>query len=527
MVEQDGPPRVLWSGQGYSGVSPQVALARLNLGMLSHSSTPTSLTAAAHARAAVVCAATLFSFFPGLRAQVHKVTKPQKVVRAVGVYEWTGDLAKPAGSRLIPVSLFIDGRFQDADIYESNPIPFALDTGNVYELQKAGIGQGTLELAFSRKLIPTPNAYSTWDDGWFGYGKFAAPAAPKKSNLKPVTTLAKINGIDDENDDKPHFSARSATPGTGGSAAPLPGSKPVADSVPADDPDRPKLHHDTGDKTAANDIPDDPDRPTLRKHPAAATPATSPQAASVNNDRVQALGSPMTDANRPELHRGKPVSAMRDEDLPKLVGLPADKDLQQMVAVSDAEDRPQHDFSRAFDDETERANILGKMEESARAALAVYEKANGVGPANAAPTPPKRTASTAAHRAVAKKSAAPPPPPETLLDEKLTGYTLSYGGAATFVYSAHTDGVGSPERFVTIVAQNNVQGKPEIALKSVTDATHLDRTPRMKLVDAVDAEASNRASLLFELRAQNTRQFALYRVLGGRADQLFLTGSTE
>jgi hypothetical protein len=503
--------------------------------MLSHSSTRTSLTAAAHARAAAVCAAALFSLVAGLPAQVHKVTKPQKVVRAVGVYEWTGDLAKPAGSRLIPASLFIDGRFQDADIYEANPIPFALDTGNVYELQKAGIAQGTLDLAFARKLIPTPNAYTTWDDGWFGYGKFAAPAPEKKSNLKPVTTLAKINGVDDDNDDKPHFSARSATPGTGGSAAPLPGSKPVADSVPADDPDRPKLHHGSDDKSAASDVPDDPDRPTLKKHPAAPAPATSPQAASVNNDRVQALGSPMTDANRPELHRGKPVAAMRDEDLPKLVGLPADKDLQQMAAVSDAEDRPQHDFSRAFDDETERAAILGKMEEAARAALTVYEKANGVLPGDVAPaasaTAPKRTGSAATHRAgaraTAKKAVAPPPPPEALLDEKLTGYTLSYGGAATFVYSAHTDGVGSPERFVTIVAQNNVQGAPEIALKSVTDATHLDRTPRFKLVDAVDADASNRASLMFELRAQTTRQFALYRVLGGRAEQLFLTGSTQ
>jgi hypothetical protein len=64
-------------------------------------------------------------------------------------------------------------------------------------------------------------------------------------------------------------------------------------------------------------------------------------------------------------------------------------------------------------------------------------------------------------------------------------------------------------------------------MKSVTDAAHLDRTPRMRLVDAVDAEASNRASLLFELRAQNSRQFALYRVIGARADQTFLTGTTE
>src|SRR5215469_10772782 len=88
--------------------------------------------------------------------QTHKVAAPQKVVRAIGVYEWTGDLAKPTGSRLIPVSLFIDGRFQDADVYRANPVPFALDTGNVYELEKSGIAQGTLDIAFSRKLIPTP-----------------------------------------------------------------------------------------------------------------------------------------------------------------------------------------------------------------------------------------------------------------------------------------------------------------------------------------------------------------------------------
>jgi len=77
------------------------------------------------------------------------------------------------------------------------------------------------------------------------------------------------------------------------------------------------------------------------------------------------------------------------------------------------------------------------------------------------------------------------------------------------------------------VAQQNAQGALEIALKNVTDGAHLDRTPRMRLVDAVDAEASNRASLLFELRAQNSRQFALYRVIGGRSDQSFLSGATQ
>jgi hypothetical protein len=46
-------------------------------------------------------------------------------------------------------------------------------------------------------------------------------------------------------------------------------------------------------------------------------------------------------------------------------------------------------------------------------------------------------------------------------------------------------------------------------------------------VDVVDVEASNRASLLFELRGQNARQFGLYRVIAAHSEQIFLTGTTQ
>jgi hypothetical protein len=71
------------------------------------------------------------------------------------------------------------------------------------------------------------------------------------------------------------------------------------------------------------------------------------------------------------------------------------------------------------------------------------------------------------------------------------------------------------------VAQPNLYGDVLVLLKSVTDAAHLDVTPRMRLVDAVDAMADNRGELLFELRGATQRQFALYRVLRGQADKLF------
>ena len=472
-----------------------------------------------------------------LGAQIHKVAAPENVVRVVGVYEWTGEMAAPAASRLIPVSLFIDGKFEDAAVYLARPVPFALVTGNVYDLDQAGIALGTLDLAFARHLVAPETATTTYDDGWFGYGKFVPPAPPKVSTLKPSKTLGVINGFDDD-DDRPHFSARSATPGSGDAATPTSGAPASSTGTPADDPDRPTLHRTAGtsDQTASGSPSDtkdtpanDPDRPTLRRH--------SPQDASKNtadqSGGTASVASLNDDPNRPLLHRGKPVGALTDADIPKLAGLPTDQDLHQLVAVSDATNRPPHDFSRAWEDEAEHQAILAKMQAAARAQLAAYEAANAPtavhapAPTKPATPPPPDTRRPNSKLRLSVVHETPPPSPEPLLDEQLKGYTLSYGGSPTYVYSAHTGGLGPALRYVTLVAQVDMNGEPVVAIKSVTDAAHLDRTPRMRLVDAVDAEASNRASLLFELRAQNSRQFALYRVIGARAEQTFLTGSTQ
>ena len=483
--------------------------------------------------ALLLCALPIASLNAPLRAQTHKVAAAENVVRAVGVYEWTGEMAKAAASRLIPVSLFIDGKFEDAAVYLARPVPFALTSGNVYELDQAGIALGTLDLAFARHMVASGAAATPYDDGWFGYGKFVPPAPPKVSTLKPSKTLGVINGLDDD-DDRPHFSARSAQPGSGDAATPTSGAPASSTGTPAADPDRPTLHRTTGsaDQSASSSSGDtrdtpanDPDRPTLRRH--------SPQDAAKNTaeqpDANSAVASLNDDPSRPLLHRGKPISALTDADIPKLAGLPADQDLHQMVAVSDAANRPSHDFSRAWEDEAEHQAILAKLQTAARAQLAAYETANAPPKAAAKPLPPDtRRINSKLRRTVVQETPPPPAPaPEPLLDEQLKGYTLSYGGAATYVYTAHTDGPGSTVRFVTLVAQVDMNGEPQLAIKSVTDAAHLDRAPRMRLVDAVDAEASNRASLLIELRAQNSRQFALYRVIGARAEQTFLTGSTQ
>jgi hypothetical protein len=467
---------------------------------------------------------------PSAWGQMHKVAKPQQVVRAVGVYEWTGDMAKPTASRLIPVSLYMNGTLEDAGVYLARPVPFALETGNVYELEKAGISNGQVDLEFARKL---QTADGDGGGGWFGYGSFKAQAAVKKGPaLRASKTVPVIVGSGD--DSRPHFGK------AGGTAAPAAGAKdgeakdggtaakPDAGTTTADDADRPTMKRRTrdADSTTAstassasakeNNPEDDPDRPTLKRRSPEESKKAKAEAESSGAGAVESLNN---DPDRPNLHYGRPAGALTETELPKLVGMPSN--LHQMVAVSDAVDRDPHDFARPWPDPAERAAVLEKIEAMARVKLAAY----GDGAAAVAVVPlaaPKKTA-----RAKARHKAAAAPPSVALLDEQLKGYTLSYGGAATYIFMAHTAGTGAALRYVTVVAQADDLGELKPALQSVTDAAHLDRTPEMKFVDVVDADASNRASLLFELRAQSSRQFVLYRVIAAEAQLIFAGESVQ
>jgi hypothetical protein len=514
--------------------------------------------------------------------QMHKVAKPQQVVRAVGVYEWTGDFAKPTASRLIPVSLYIEGKFEDAGVYIARPVPFALLSGNVYLLQSAGIDKGTLDLAYAKHLQAVESTGDlAFDDGWFGYGSVKPLSAPRKTAaLKASKTLPVITASADPN--RPHFGSKpgSDTASSAGSNQSKPDATQAPDrtisksdtttsssttstsnsgdpdrptmkrrtpdtasagsdtttnastqqtgSTPADDPDRPTMKRrspestptDTASTTdSAPTSADDPDRPTLKRHTAEDASKTKKTAG--DTVTVTAAGSLNDDPNRPNLHHGKPTGSMTETDLPKLTGLPAN--LHQMVAISDAVNRDSHPFTLDWDDEAQHKAILEKMQTMARAQLAAY----GVTPATPTPAPTAAVKKTVPATARSRRSTAAPAPQTPLLDEELKAYTLSYGGAPTYVYSANTGGTGVALRYVIIVAQDDGLGEIKPAIQSVTDATHFNRTPRMQFVDVVDADASNRASLLFELRSQNVRQFALYRVIASHPEQIFLTGTTQ
>ncbi len=452
--------------------------------------------------------------------QTHVVKKQDDVVRAVAVYEWTGDLGKPTASRLVPVSVFINRTYEDAGVYLARPIPFALETGTVFELEKAGLDQGTLELAFARHMQTADNAPGIHaDDGWFAYGAFKPkPAQPviaaKKSGPLPVVVasggnrprLADKTGDASAGTSSPDRSG-AAGAGTTVSASAPPPTRPI-------DNDSPTLKKPAADADS-DSAKDDPDRPTLKKRTPQERKDAQKKAATAS---VVGAGDLNDDPDRPNLHRGKPVTRLEDDDLPPLHGVPAE--MHQMVAVSDASTRAEHDFTRPWESPEEQAQVTAAMRSLATEKMAAYKPVAAVMPA------PKAASTTMAAKRRAAKPAAPPPVPAPAFDPKtelVNGYTLSYGGAATYIYSAATPDASAPV-LVTVVAQREPDGSLKTALASVTDAGHLDRAPQLRLVDAVDPDASNRASLLFERRGATSRDFALYRVIGAQAEQTIAAG---
>jgi hypothetical protein len=74
---------------------------------------------------------------------------------------------------------------------------------------------------------------------------------------------------------------------------------------------------------------------------------------------------------------------------------------------------------------------------------------------------------------------------------------------------------------VTLVARNDIYGELHKVLTNVTDTQHLDVSPRMELIDAVDADGDGRADLLFRQISDAGSAFVIDRVMGDRVYTLF------
>lgn len=457
--------------------------------------------------------------YPG---QISKKAKDVPELRAVAVLEWTGDLAKPKAARIVPVTIYDGDKLEDAGVYMARPQPLAL-TGEVeYQLKENGKTIGLFDI----------NNAAQEQGSWVGYGKWKPMPRPKVVAATP----AKVDE-DVAEDDKPvlhrkHQSGGNTGGGSnGGSASGSGTSSSDGTSAPDEDPDRPKLHKKTDDSSTTTNSgsdsgsapADDPDRPKLHKQPDSSgnstsssgqKPSTAQQTSQVPAQDIGDVSSvDDTDPDRPKLMRGK-STGYGPTITPTLMGLPSD--MQQAVAVSDAQNRPDHPWTYSWANPDDEAKMKGLVEDVARQALGLSAPATATNPA------PRRTATATARKTA--KPASTPAAPAPLADEQFRVFELAYGSGATMVLTAHTDGSAASQKFVTVIAQPDLYGNIRVLFKSVTDMAHLDETPRMRLVDAVDALADNRGELLFELRGDGSRQFALYRVYRGTAEKLFVSG---
>ena len=496
-------------------------------------------------------ASTACAQYPGL---VTKTDKSQPVLRSVAVLEWTGDAGKPTASRLVPVAIYDGEQLNDATIYLTRPEPLALAGGTEYELQTAGKPSGLFDVFSSGEF----------HDSWLGFGAWKSlTAADAAKAAGAFNTSSLLNPNDAADDDKPvlkrkHPKGTDTDTGTDDASAKPPSATSNSGSGIGS----------TGDAKKSPDTSADPDRPTLKRKSSddsatATSSASSPgskSTADVDPDRptirrkknVVDAGQMETstlapDPDRPRLKRGKPADLANTED-PRLTGLPPT--MQQAVAVSDANNRAEHPWKYTWANPEDETKMKVALEGMARTALGL----------DTPPTPAKPVRKTTAPR---KKSMLPtePPEPVALADEQFRVFELAYGATATLVLTASSpkppdmpDATQAdadkppvirrgkpttttakqdaptklppkpaPQKFVTLVAQPDLYGGVLVLYKSVTDSAHLDERPRMRLVDAVDAMGDNRGELLFELRGQTQRQFALFRVLRGSAEQLFAT----
>ena len=446
--------------------------------------------------------------------------------RALGLVQ----LSSTGKARLVPIVIMLDGKFYDAGSYKATPVPMALDFGIVYEGFKTGVSQGAFTITQPGQLNHNWIAEGTW-----------LPAGLKA----PSTTKKYAAPVIDDNgskDDRPVLHRRAEGAADKDEAKPTASSPPAASSSPV-----PSTSTPSGSAPASTPTSSSPAGSPPATQPAPANPSTSSPPPSTSKDdssnatKPEAAAStkppadePITDPNRPRLRRGKPDPNAHHEpfvdfdaqDNPAKspataagtgTNPAASKDavapVQTVTAISDAagpDPRPYtYDLKPA-----EEAIYRNKMLEMAAQLVKLK-----TGQSTASPS----TATTKAGSSSARTKAPTQAKPQ-FENLNLRIFDLSSSNEPVLVLSARTavppagaSGAQLPQE-ITLIARTNLEGELHKLFFAQTDSRHLDASPRMELIDAVDADGDGRGELLFRKTSDAGSAYAIYRVT---ADQLW------
>jgi hypothetical protein len=503
--------------------------------------------------------------------------KNVKGPRAVGLLQ----LASNGKGTLIPIAILVDGKFYDASAYKADPVPMALDSGTVYEVEQSGDSQGLFTVSGA---LHSQNPGSV--NPWVGAGSYLPNGTEAaKTTRKAEDVPVGLNNTD--SDAPPRLTRGSASkPGAASSPGPAstsgapastaptsnapasntPASNTPASSAPAGagSSDKPGPASAPSGSGSAGGAPtgQDPQKPAVPPAPDKAgdqgvkQPATAPttgqaspgqtspgqtapgQSASGQTSSGQASSSqtpsPQTSQSqgenyyRPTLRRGKPTQAAPEEDEPApKTGKPdapaaaasLGAAVQLVPAISDAsgpDPKPYKFFWKTGEEEERRNQMLDLAGDEVRA------YANALAKNRIPAKPPATKAAAAGHKPAAK------PVQPVFENVQFHAFDVWANNQVVMILSGEAHFPPAPgataaaEQYsITLVARTDIYGNLRKLYSGVTDKFHLDVTPRLELIDAVDADGDGRGELLFRETTDAGNGYVIYRAAADKLWKMF------
>ena len=487
--------------------------------------------------------------------QAKKPKKKGRDPRAIGLLQ----LLPNGKTTLIPIAILIDGKFYDASAYKATPVPMVLESGTVYEAMRTGksVGLFTVNGAGHSKDPASQNP-------WIGIGSFLAtgaeaPKGSRKAENVPLgldekdapPRLSRGGGADASKGSAPTEPAATQSPASDGSGGTSPagasadkprGAQPPASSAPASD--RPPQTAQTGSKQGETSPSDGQTAPTNGAKANEQKPGNQPS--------VGQSGKPPEEASHPTLRRGKPTQPLPDDDQSKSandaktqggvaatesggaknVGTQNTADL--VPAISDVSGPDPQSY--AFDwpkgrEEERRQQMVALAASEIRAYLATQAKKQ-IGNASES-----KHAPATVHKTTAKQ--AQPVIEKVQLrafdlwgnsdpilimsaEAHLPSASKSPAAKQSWKEDATAPAPDSATSYtITLVAKTDIYGNLRKLYSGVTDKYHLDLTPKLELIDAVDADGDGRGELLFRETSDAGTGYVIYRATADTLWKMF------
>jgi hypothetical protein len=478
--------------------------------------------------------------------------KKVKGPRAVGLLQ----LSSNGKGTLIPIAILVDGKFYDASAYKADPVPMALDSGTVYEVEQSGDSQGLFTVSGA---LHSQNPGSA--NPWVGAGSYLpngteAAKTTRKAEDMPV-------GMDNTDSDAPPRLTRggaskpaaapsqspaassgapasTAPAGTGGSDKPAAAGATPGSSQPVSGSTSGAPAGQDAQKTTAQAASDKPADPGAKPQAPAATAgetstgqpasgqASSGQTSSGQSSSGQTSQGQSENYYRPTLRRGKPTESapVEDESAAKTSkpGAPAAAaaslgPVQLVPAISDGggpDPKPFKFFWKTGEEEERRTQMLEL------AGLEVRAYASALARNQIPAKPPAAKAAGAGHKTAAK------PAQPVFENVQFHAFDVWANNQVVMILSAEAHfpaaagATAAPEQYsITLVTRTDIYGNLRKLYAGVTDKFHLDVTPRLELIDAVDADGDGRGELLFRETTDAGNGYVIYRAAADKLWKMF------